>query len=280
MPPTADGSRHRAKIMELVREMKDKAHEDPAHIKFKCLVNNDFEQVAAHDDLVDFIEKDATWDGMWTFEKILSHEKVKAGDKDCHGAGMNCVVLWSAGEQTWEPLCDRSGKSGLSIDDPLMVAVCARDSGLLDEPGWKPPGLKKIAKTQKKLIRMANKAKLHSFRSKPIHMCGFQVLHNHAEALELDRINGNTMWRDAETTKLNQIDECKSFLDEGVGFNPGSDCKIIRAHMAHAVKHDGRHKARPVAGGHLTETPIDSVCSSVVSSGEQCSLNLQGSSTT
>ena len=33
----------------------------------------------------------------------------------------------------------------------------------------------------------------------------------------------------------------------------------------HAVKHDGRHKARLVAGGHLTETPIDSVYSSVVS---------------
>ena len=35
--------------------------------------------------------------------------------------------------------------------------------------------------------------------------------------------------------------------------------------MVCAVKHDGRHKARLVAGGHLTETPIDSVHSSVVS---------------
>jgi len=36
--------------------------------------------------------------------------------------------------------------------------------------------------------------------------------------------------------------------------------------MAYAVKHDGRHKAQLVAGGHLTETPVDSVCSSVISS--------------
>ena len=35
--------------------------------------------------------------------------------------------------------------------------------------------------------------------------------------------------------------------------------------MVYAVKHDGRHKARLVAGGHLTETPVDSVYSSVVS---------------
>jgi len=36
--------------------------------------------------------------------------------------------------------------------------------------------------------------------------------------------------------------------------------------MVCAVKHDGRHKARLVAGGHIAETPIDSACSSVVSS--------------
>jgi len=114
------------------------------------------------------------------------------------------------------------------------------------------------ANTQKKPIRMANEAKLHSFRSKPVCMCGFQVPHNHVEALELNRINGNNVWIDAEATELNQIDECTSFLDEGGGFNPGSDCKRIRVHMACVVKHDGQHKARLVAGGHLAETPIDS----------------------
>jgi len=139
-----------------------------------------------------------------------------------------------------------------------MVAIYARDNGLLDEPGWKLPGLKKITKTQRKLIPMANKDKLHSFRSKPIYMYGFQVPRNHTEALELNCINGNTIWRDAETAELNQIDEYKSFLDRGVGFNPGSDYKRIWVHMICVVKHDGQHKARLVAERHLTETPIDS----------------------
>jgi len=58
----------------------------------------------ACNDLVDFIEKDTTWDGAWTFKKILSHEKVRAGDKDCQGLGANCLVLWSTGQQTLEPL--------------------------------------------------------------------------------------------------------------------------------------------------------------------------------
>jgi len=75
MPPTADGSRHRAKIMEAVRDMKDKAHKDTAHIEFKCLVNNSFEEVVAYNDLVDHIEKGTTWDGVWTFKKILSRKR-------------------------------------------------------------------------------------------------------------------------------------------------------------------------------------------------------------
>jgi len=149
MPPTADGSCHRAKITESARDVKDEAHKDPACIKFRCLANNDFEEVVAHDHLVDFMEKDTAWEGTWTFEKILSRKKVRKGDKDCRGAGTDCLVLWSTGEQTCEPLHDRSGKSGLWIDDPVMAAVHARDNGLLDEPGWKLPGLKKIAKTQK-----------------------------------------------------------------------------------------------------------------------------------
>ena len=45
----------------------------------------------------------------------------------------------------------------------------------------------------------------------------------------------------------------------------GPDFKKISVHLVFAVKHDGRHKARLVAGGHLTDTPIDSVHSSVVS---------------
>jgi hypothetical protein len=41
--------------------------------------------------------------------------------------------------------------------------------------------------------------------------------------------------------------------------------KKIRVHTVYDVKHDGRHKARMVAGGHLTPVPTESVYSGVVS---------------
>ena len=39
----------------------------------------------------------------------------------------------------------------------------------------------------------------------------------------------------------------------------------IRVHLAYAVKHDGRFKARLVADGHLTKEPVESIYSGVVS---------------
>ena len=39
----------------------------------------------------------------------------------------------------------------------------------------------------------------------------------------------------------------------------------IGVHLVFAVKHDGSHKARLVAGGHLTPEPVESVYSGLVS---------------
>ena len=41
--------------------------------------------------------------------------------------------------------------------------------------------------------------------------------------------------------------------------------QIIKVHLVFAVKHDGRHKARMVADGHLTQVPLNSVYAGVVS---------------
>ena len=39
----------------------------------------------------------------------------------------------------------------------------------------------------------------------------------------------------------------------------------IKVHLVFACKHDGHHKTRLVAGGHLTPDPIDSIYSGIVS---------------
>ena len=66
---------------------------------------------------------------------------------------------------------------------------------------------------------------------------------------------------------MNQLDEHLTFTDKGK-FDTQKipkGCKKITAHLVFDVKHDGRHEARMVAGGHLTDTPLESAHAGVVS---------------
>jgi Reverse transcriptase (RNA-dependent DNA polymerase) len=264
MPPGQDGSRVRAKIIEIIGEHWSALEEQPEHIRFRCLIDNDYEEIVAYNDIMDFIEADDGEDGMWKFRRILQHKKVSRSDPDYKGSSYNLLLEWETGECSWEPL-QTSNKTGIADLDPVTVAIYAKEQDLLGKPGWNSPRLKNIAKTQKKLIRLANQTKLHSFRTKPTYKYGFLVPRNHDQAMEIDQRNGNSLWRDAEIFEIKATDEHKAFIDKGKGYNPGSDYKKIRVHFVYDVKHDGRHRARLVAGGHLTETPIDSVYAGVVS---------------
>lgn len=55
------------------------------------------------------------------------------------------------------------------------------------------------------------------------------------------------------------------FKGQGYQAEPPPGYKVFRVHLIYDVKHDGRHKARLVADGHLTDIPDDSMYSSVVS---------------
>ena len=47
MPPTEDGTRVCAKIVKRVQALRDEAHHQPEMIKFKCIVDNDYEEVVS-----------------------------------------------------------------------------------------------------------------------------------------------------------------------------------------------------------------------------------------
>jgi len=179
---------------------------------------------------------------------------------------INVLIEWESGKTSWQ-LLHRKDKAGIYDCDPVTVVIYARENNLLDANGWKLPGLKKLAKTQKRILRHAKQAKLHSFRTKPICMYGFEVPRNHEQAMAIDRRKGNTKFADAENAEIFMI--LMSFLHsktlDSVAILALTTRRCVCISMVYAVKHDGRHKARLVARGHLTETPINSVYSSVVS---------------
>ena len=167
------------------------------------------------------------------------------------------TIEWENGEITDEPL------SIIAIDAPLACAKYAKKNNLLDLPGWKR--LKPIAKKMNKMIRSANKVKIRSVAYKPKYKYGVKIPRNYLEAVKFDKENGNTLWQDATKLEMEHMRGYKVFNNIGKFSAVPDGFKNIRVHMVYDVKHDGRHRARLVANGQLTDIPIDSVYSGVVS---------------
>ena len=262
MDTQQDGQKHRATIRKMIEDHDSKLEDNPTRLKFLISVNqDDGEEVITYNQLLDYLsQEENNNDVVWKFRRIVSHQGPLGPDHpDYKGSSYNINIEWETGEITKEPL------NVIAADDPVTCAIYARENNLLDVPGWKR--FKPIAKREKKFIRMVNQAKLRSFRTAPKYKYGFEVPRDYAHALQLDAKNGNTRWQDAAKTELDQIKEYDTFIDKGhhTKVAPPVGYKKIRVHLIFDVKHDGRHKARLVADGHLTEVPLDSVYSGVVS---------------
>ena len=256
--PADDGTRSRIKIVEKLDALEDEMELMPEMQRFRA--TNDegtIEEVVTYNQVLQKLEDDDGDLGEWKFKAITSHDgPLNQSSSKYNGSKWNVRVQWENGEITWEPL------GIIAKSDPVTCAIYAKENGLLDTPGWIQ--FKRLARRKKKLIRMANQAKLKSFRHSPIYKFGVQIPRSHAEAMELDKRDGVNLWAEAEARELNQIDEYDTFTDLGKGVLPKNHRKI-KVHMVYDVKPDLRRKSRLVAGGHLTPTPIHSVYSSVVS---------------
>ena len=115
---------------------------------------------------------------------------------------------------------------------------------------------------------MINQAKLRSYRHSPKYMFGFEIPRNYKHALELDKKNGNTRWQDATKLESDQLHEYDTFESRGEISKITEGYKRIRNHLVFAIKYDSRQKARIVADGYLTDVPLESVYSGVVSLGK------------
>jgi hypothetical protein len=87
MPPTAIGERFRGHIIERVDKSRADYEEHPELVKFKCLVNDKYKEIASYNQIVDFIENDDSWDGVWKFREIITH---KSGLRPHHPEYRGC----------------------------------------------------------------------------------------------------------------------------------------------------------------------------------------------
>jgi len=252
-----DGERHRARIVDVISDHEDMVEQDPERIKFLCSVGEkEKEELIAYNEILDYLQRQEQGETVWKFRRITAHEgPLNKHDASYKGSSYNIMVEWENGEITSEPL------NVIASDDPVTCAIYARENNLLDLPGWKR--FKSIARREGKFLRMVNQAKLRSFRHSKKYKYGFEVARDYQDALRIDKLNGNSRWAESVQTELDSIKSYDTFKDNGYKVPAGY--KPCRVHFVFDVKHDGRHKARLVANGALTEAPLESVYSGVVS---------------
>ena len=151
----------------------------------------------------------------------------------------------------------------IAADYPSSCTICGRDHNQIDQYGWKI--FKSLAKKEKKMLRLQNQSKLRSCRTAPKFKFGYQMprTNDYDHDLSIDKHDGNNKWAEAIKLEIDQkhaYDTCK---DMGEG-SSSKGHKHIRAHFVFDAKHDGRHKARLVADGQLTDFSLSSIYSGVV----------------
>ena len=225
------------------------------------------EAITSYVQILDHLDHKEQHEDLYKFRVITGHQgPFSPQDENYKGSKYNVMVEWETGEITEEPL------SLIAADDPVTCATYAKKHDLLHLDGWK--WLKHIAKNQKQPTRVINQSKIRQVRRSDVYQFGFLIPKDYKQALQLDEQNGNSKWYGATKLEMDQINEYKVFQDHGKAKIDPKSRKVsnapdayqkIRVHLIFAVKHAGRHKARLVAGGHLTPDPIESIYSGVVS---------------
>lgn len=166
--------------------------------------------------------------------------------------GWKLCVQWKDGSTSWERLTD------MKESYPVEVAEYAVAQSIDREPAfswWVPYTLQKRSKIVA-AVRQRYLKRTHKF--------GIEVPKTIERALEVDKANGNNLWRDSIAKEMQAVRVAFKILPEDESPPPGY--QYMKCHMIFDVKLDGfRRKARLVAGGHMTVAPAVLTYASVVS---------------
>jgi hypothetical protein len=95
-------------------------------------------------------------------------------------------------------------------------------------------------------------------------MFGVEIPKNAKHALEMDKPNGNNLWRESIDKELEMINQFQTFRRLKKNERLGLDFKMVPYFIVFTNKFDGRRKARLVAYGNRTVIDTEEVYSGVV----------------
>jgi hypothetical protein len=203
------------------------------------------------------------WRFYWDIVEVIKHQTSrvarripklyteKAMIRDKH---VRLCIRFRNGETQWVQM------DAVKLQDPFPIIQYAKRNKLEKVPSF--AWIEEIIKDNNRLVQLARayKAKIDSG---PKYKFGTEVARSSRHTINLDRVNGNNLWKEATAIELKQINEYETFrlpTEDDVL----SDYQMIPYHMIFDVKFDGRRKARLVAGGNWTVTPKEDIYSGVI----------------
>ena len=198
--------------------------------------------------IIDYERDDST-----AIPKCDGYVVTKSGQKRMRKTtvGWKLLVQWADDSETWVPL------RHLKESNPIEVAEFARARGIDDQPAfawWIPYTLRK-----RDVILSTIKARVR----KTTHKYGIELPHDIEHAMELDRKNGNSLWREALAKEMTNVGIAFEVLPSGAKAPNG--WKLVTGHLIWDVKMDFTRKARWVLDGHKTPDANISTYAGVVS---------------
>ena len=166
-------------------------------------------------------------------------------------AGWKLLVKWKDQSESWVKL------SEVKESHPMETAEFAKSRGIDDESTfvwWVPHTLRK-----RNAIISAMKTRLR----KTTHKYGIEIPTSVDHVMEVDRKNGNTIWRDALALEMFNVGVVFEILGEGQSAPTG--WKRASGHLIWDIKMDFTRKARWVVDGRKMPDPIGSTFAGVVS---------------
>ena len=168
--------------------------------------------------------------------------------------GWEILVQWKDQSTTWVTLKD------MKHSYPVQLAEYAIQRRIAGEPAfawW----ITHVLRKRNRII-----SKINSKYWVRTHKFGIKVPKNVAQALEFDKENGNTLWRDAIGKEMKNVRPAFEVWEKDISELPPG-YQQITCHMIFDIKmgENFRRKARFVADGHKTKTPAAMTYSSVVS---------------
>ncbi len=167
--------------------------------------------------------------------------------------GWEILIEWKDGSSDWVAMKD------LKESYPVELASYAVERDIHEEPAfawWVPYILKKQKRILQK-VKTKYWARTHKY--------GVRIPKSIKEATEIDKENGNTLWRDAVRLEMKNVrvafEEFEGDTQGLVGYTE------ITGHLVFDVKlgENFRRKARYCADGHKTGAPASVTYSTVVS---------------